>query len=123
MQGGGWCCRGIEYIRLTSDREATEAPLGLQLLGLTDGGRGREHNGVQDETVLVSLHLADHLGLVLGGAVVVDDTETTEQGHVDSHVVLGDSVHGGGHEGGLQRDTLSDRGGQVNFVGTETYTN
>lgn len=79
---------------LTSDREATEAPLGLQLLDLTDGGLGRDDNGVQNETILVSLNLTDHLCLILGGAVVVDNTQTTEQGHVNSHVVLGDSVHG-----------------------------
>lgn len=95
---------------LTSDREATEAPLGLEVFGLTNGGLGGDDNGVQDETVLVSLNLADHLRLILGGAVVVNNTQTTEQSHVDSHVVLGDSVHGGGQKGSLQGDTLGNRG-------------
>lgn len=95
---------------LTSDREATEAPLGLQLLDLTNGGLGRDHNRIENETVLVSLNLTDHLRLVLGRAVVVDNTETTEQSHVDSHVVLGDSVHGRGQKRGLQGDTLGNRG-------------
>lgn len=66
------------FNQLTSDGEATETPLGLQILSLSDGSFGRENNGIQDETVLVSLHLADHLSLVLRGAVVVDDTQTTE---------------------------------------------
>jgi hypothetical protein len=29
--------------------------------------------------------LADHFGLLFDAAVVVDDTETSVQGHVDSH--------------------------------------
>jgi hypothetical protein len=41
---------------------------------------------------------------------VVDNTETTEQSHVDSHVVLGDSVHRRGQKRGLQGDTLGNRG-------------
>lgn len=104
---------------LTSDREATEAPLGLEVFGLTNGGLGGDDNGIQDETVLVSLNLADHLRLILGGAVVVNDTQATEQSHVDSHVVLGDSVHGRGQKGGLQGDTLSNRGIQGDIGGGE----
>lgn len=123
MQSGwGYVCAGISRCGyLTSDREATEAPLGLQLLGLTNGGRGRDDNGVQNETVLVSLNLADHLSLILRGAVVVDNTQTTEKSHVDSHVVLGDSVHGGGQKRGLQGDTLGNRGIQRDIGSGEAY--
>ena len=109
-----------KFRRLTSDREATEAPLGLQLLGLADGGLGREDNGVKDEAVLVSLHLANHLSLGLGGAVVVNDTETTEQGHVDGHVVLGDGVHGRRQKRSLQRDTLGNGGIKRHIRGGES---
>lgn len=105
--------------KLTSDREATETPLGLEVLGLANGSGRREDDRVQDETVLVSLNLADHLGLVLGGTVVVNNTEATKQSHVDGHVVLSDSVHGGGHKGGLQRDTLGNRGVQGHIRGGE----
>ena len=38
-----------------------------------------EADGVGDEAVLELLDLADHLGLLLGGAVVVDDTDSSEQ--------------------------------------------
>ena len=95
---------------LTSDGEATETPLGLQLLGLADGGLGRKHNGVGDETVLVSLDLADHLGLILRSAVVVDNTQTSQQSHVDGHVVLGNGIHGGREKGGLEGETPGDLG-------------
>lgn len=105
---------------LTSDREATEAPLGLEVPSLTNGGLGRDDNGVQNETILISLNLADHLRLILSRAVVVNNTQTTEQSHVDSHVVLGDSVHGRGQKGSLQGDTLGNRGIQGDIGSGET---
>lgn len=36
-------------------------------------------DGVGDEAVLELLDLADHLGLLLRGTVVMDDSQTTEQ--------------------------------------------
>lgn len=42
---------------------------------------------------------------------MVDDTETTLEGHVDSHLVLGDRVHGRGHERGPEGNSL--RNGRV----------
>lgn len=110
-------CTDATALKLTSDREATEAPFGLQVLSLADGGLGGEDDGIEDEAVLVSLDFTDHLGLVLSAAVVVDDTQTTEQSHMNGHVVLGDSVHGGGQQRSLQRNTLSD-GGVQNGIGS-----
>lgn len=95
---------------LTSYGEASEAPFGLERLSLSNGGLGRENDRVQDETVLVSLDLSDHLGLILRGTIMVDDTQTAQKSHVNSHVVLSDSVHGRGEKGNLQRDTLGDGG-------------
>lgn len=105
--------------RLTSDRETTKAPLGLQVLGLSDGGFGRKNNWVKDKAILISLHLADHLSLVFGCAVVVNDTQATKQSHVNSHVVLGDGIHGRREKGRLQRDTLGDGGIQADIGGRE----
>ena len=99
---------GRRRSRHTSDGETTEAPLVLQLHGLAHSGGRLDDNGVQDETVLVALDLAHHGSLGLGGAVVVDDTKTALQGHVDGHLVLGDGVHGRGHEGRLEGDALGD---------------
>lgn len=117
------CWERNRIFKLTSDRETTEAPLGLELLGFANGSLGGEDNGIKDEAVLVSLHLADHLGLSLRRAVVVDDTETTEQGHVDGHVVLGDGVHGRRQKGSLQRDTLGNRGIKRHIGGREACPN
>lgn len=41
---------------------------------------------------------------------MVNDTQATEQSHVNGHVVLSNGVHGGGQKGGLQGDTLGNRG-------------
>jgi hypothetical protein len=86
----------------TSHGKATKSPSGLELLCLSNGGLGGNDNWVENETILVALDFADHLSLVLSRAVVVDDTETSEKGHVDSHVVFSDSVHGGGQKWRLQ---------------------
>lgn len=97
-------------LRLTSDGETTKAPFLLKSLGLADSGVAGNDDGVEDETVLVSLDLADHVGLSLGRAVVVNDTQTALESHVDGHLVLSDRVHGGRDEGGLEGDALGDGG-------------
>lgn len=83
-----------DRIELTSNWEATEAPSGLQFLGLSNGGLGRNNDGIQNKSIFESLHLSDHFRLVFSGAIVMDDTQTTQKGHVNSHIVFGDSVHG-----------------------------
>lgn len=50
---------------------------------------------------------------------MVDDTETTLEGHVDGHLVLGDSVHGGGDKGSLEGDALGDGRVEDDFRGRE----
>lgn len=94
--------------RLTCDGETAKAPFLLEGLGLLDGGAAVDNNGIEDEAVFVTLHLANHVSLLVGGAVVVDDTNTTLKSHVNGHLVLRDSVHGGRHEGSLEGDTLGD---------------
>lgn len=93
---------------LTSNWETSEAPFLLKSLGLANSGVTADDNRVEDEAVLVTLHLADHVGLSIGRAVVVNNTQTTLESHVDGHLVLSDSVHGGGDEGSLERDALGD---------------
>jgi hypothetical protein len=111
--------RKRDKVRLTSDREAAEAPLLLELAGLTDGGLGRDDDRVEDEAVLETLDLADHLGLLLDRAVVVDHTNTTKQSHVNGHVGLGDGVHGRRGEGSLECDITGKLRGQVDLGGGE----
>lgn len=95
-------------VRHTSNWETTESPLLLQGLDVLDGLALVEDNWVIDEAVLVTLDLGDHLGLLIWGAVVVDDTEATLESHGDGHLVLGDSVHRRGDERSLEGDSLGD---------------
>jgi len=116
--------QGIEV--LTCDGETTESPLLLEGLGLANSGVALDHDRVDDEAVLIALHLANHVGLGLRRAVVVNDTETTLKSHVDGHVMLGDSVHRRRDKGCLKRDTLGDgrveadgRGREANVAGQQ----
>lgn len=105
--------------RRTSDREATKAPFLLEGLGLANGGVAGNDDGVEDEAVFITLHLADHVGLLLGGAVVVDDTEATLKSHVNGHLVLSHSVHGRRDKGSLEGDALGDVGVEHDLGGGE----
>lgn len=50
---------------------------------------------------------------------MVNDTQTSLESHVDSHLVLRDSVHGGRHEGSLESDALGDGGVECYLGGRE----
>ena len=94
----------------TCDGKSSKAPLLFQVARLADGCGGRENYRLQDEAILESLHFSDHLCLVIWGAVVMNDTESTEKRHVDGHLMFGDSVHGRGEKWSFERDALGHRG-------------
>jgi hypothetical protein len=50
---------------------------------------------------------------------VVNHTQTTKEGNVNGHVVLGDCVHGRRDKGSLERDALRDGGVEGDFGGGE----
>jgi hypothetical protein len=104
---------------LTCDWETAEAPPRLKVLCLSDSSCGRNDNGVENEAILEALDLANHLGLVILRAVVVDHTKTTQQRNMYRHVVFGDRVHGRGHKGSLEGDALRDRGIKIDINGGE----
>ena len=106
-------------MELTCDGKTTKAPLLLEGFGIIDCGVAVDDNGVEDKTVLVSLDFADHVGLSLNGAIVVNDTKAALQSDVDGHLVLGDGVHGGRDEWGLEGDTLGDGGIESHGRGSE----
>lgn len=58
----------------TSHRETSKSPGRLQFLGLRNGGLRGDNDRVENKPVLVSLDFTDHLGLVFGRAVVMDNT-------------------------------------------------
>lgn len=103
-QGGTW----KKSRKLTGDRETAKAPFLLQGLGFTNSGALADDNRIIDKAVFVSLDLPDHGGLRVGRAVVVNDTQTTLQSHMNGHFMLGDGVHGRRNEGRLQDDVLGN---------------
>ena len=60
-------------------------------------------NAVTEDLLLDGL---DHVSLHLRGQVVVNDSESTEEGDGDGHVSLGDSVHRRGEERSLEHSLL-----------------
>lgn len=93
---------------LTSNGDTTEPKAGLDVEDGLDSVLRREDDRVGDEAVLVLLDLADHGGLSLGGVVVVDDTESSQESDGDGHLRLGDGVHRRGDERVLEADTLGN---------------
>lgn len=104
---------------LTCNGEPPETPFLLEGLSLPDGRLAVDHDRVKDEAVLVPLDLADHVGLGIGRAVVVNDAQTALKGHVDGHLVLCDGIHGAGDEGGLEVHSFSDGGIEHDLGGRE----
>lgn len=90
----------------TSNWERRETNGLLQSSDVTHGDIWGNNDGVVDETVLELLHLSHHLSLLIGRAVVVNNTDTTQESHVDSHVLLSDGIHRGRQEGALHGDLL-----------------
>jgi hypothetical protein len=93
--------------------------LRLDSANICYGVLGAHYKWVQDESVLILLDLADHVGLLLRSAIVVDNADTAEESHEDGHLGLGDGVHGRGHERQLQRDALGNLGIEGDFMGSE----
>jgi len=100
---------------LTSNWETTEAPFLLQALDLSNCSVTVQDDGIQNKAVFIPLDLLDHLGLLISRAIVVDNTQTSLQSHMDSHLVFGDGVHGRGHERNLKGDALGDWGVENNL--------
>ena len=52
-----------------------------------------ENDGFGDESVLITLDLADHARLFLDGVVVVDESDAAQKGQIDGHFRFGHGVH------------------------------
>lgn len=95
---------------LTRDRIPSKAPFLLQCLDFSNSGGGRYDNGIEDKTILESLDFPHHLSLIFGGAIVMDNAQSSQESHVYGHRVLGDSVHRRRQERGFESDSLCDGG-------------
>ena len=77
----------------TCDRKTTKAPFVSQLFCFAYSGLRGKNEWFRNEAILVSLDLTDHVGLVICGTVVVEDTKTTKQRQVNGHVFFSDGIH------------------------------
>ncbi len=74
------------------------------------GCSGRDGDGVDDHAALGALDLVDLAGLLLDGEVAVDDAHAALLGHGDGEARLGDGIHGGGEQRGVQGDVAGELG-------------
>lgn len=81
-------------IQLTSHWEPAESPFSLQFLCFSNCRLRRQNDRVLDEAILIAFHLPHHLSLLVRWAVIVDNTQTPQESHMDGHAVFGHSVHG-----------------------------
>lgn len=109
-----------EWESPTSNWKSTEAPLLFQSLCFSNSGITAKNDRVEDEAIFVSLDFLDHLCLFIGRTVVVNNTQTSLQCHMDSHFVLGNGIHGGRHERGFEGDALGDGRLEDNLGSSET---
>ena len=77
------------------NRNAGDAELPHQFVGVVDVVVGRKVEGVGDDAVFTALYLVDLVRLLLDGHVFVDYADAAFARHGDSHARLGDGVHRG----------------------------
>jgi hypothetical protein len=64
---------------LACDRNTAEAESGLDVENIFNQMCRRQHDGVGNEAILVSLDGANHVSLRFRGLVVVDDADTSQK--------------------------------------------
>ncbi len=99
--------------------KAADTVLPHEALGVLEGGRGGQGDGVLDHAGLGALHLAHHGRLGLYGEVLVDDPKPPLPGHGDGHVGLGHRVHGGGEDGDVEPKPPGEPGPDRDLLGQD----
>ncbi len=93
-----------DELAVLGDGDAGDLVTAHDLEGGGDGFLGRDGDGVDDHAGFRALDLVDFAGLLLDGEVAVNDSHAALLGHGDGEAALGDGVHGGGHERGVEGD-------------------
>lgn len=70
---------GNRSLKLTGDGNAAESEAGFAVQHIFNEMRRREHDGVGDEAVLVTLHSANHRCLSIRTLVVMYNTNSTKK--------------------------------------------
>ncbi len=93
-----------DQLAVLGDGDAGDLVAAHDLKGGGDGFFGGDGDGVDDHAGFGALDLVDLAGLLLDGEIAVDDAHAALLGHGDGEARLGDGVHGGGHERGVEGD-------------------
>ena len=99
-----------DELAVLGDGDAGDLVAAHDVEGVGDGLLGGDGDGVDDHAALGALDLVDLAGLLLDGEVAVDDAHAALLGHGDGEARLGDGVHGGGEQRGVQGDVAGELG-------------
>ena len=92
------------------NRDAADLVLLHQIEGVADGIVLRDGDRIVDHAVLGTLHTAHLRGLLGNGHVLVDDAYAPFAGQGNGQRRFGHGVHGGGHDGDVERDITRETG-------------
>ena len=104
---------------LVHHRQAGDPVVRADFVQLGQRGLGADGQRVGDHAGFAALDPVHLVGLVGDGEVAVHDAEAALACHGDRHPGLGDGVHRGGQQRGLDRDALGDPGGRVGLGGDD----
>ena len=99
-----------DELTVHADRHAGDLELTHQRVRVRDGVVGGQREGIDDNAVLRTLDHIHLIGLRLDGHILVDNTDAALTRDGDRHLRLGDRVHSGGHQRGVERHALRQLG-------------
>ena len=99
------------------DRHAGDLVAAHHFEGVADHLVGPNGDRVHDHAALRALHLIDLAGLVGNGEIAVHDADAALLRHGNGHARLGDRVHGGGEQRGVERDVAGQLGLRADLNG------
>jgi hypothetical protein len=107
------CNDAYQLSVLVNNRYSANTVLAHDLLSIPDRGVHMKDYRIEDHPALGALHLTNLLGLQLDLHVLVNESQSSLQGHTYSQVCLGDGIHGSGYNWNIELDIR----GQKPFCG------
>ena len=108
-----------KMIGLVDDGDAANAVTLHECFGVGHGGVAGERHGIHDHSGFGALDHAYLLGLLGDGHVLVDDPDAPLAGDGDGEATVGDGVHGGGDNGGVEAQAARQLATEVDFPGED----
>lgn len=106
-------------ITIFGDEDRGEASILFEEIDMGEGVRGAKASGVMDESNALVFSVGDEGSLVKRRDIVMDESDTTDSSHGDSHGSFRDSIHGGRDTGSTQLDMFGEESREVNRISRE----